>query len=90
MAKSKLEGLSAAEQRNVVMAFLFAQFDTPYWRGTAELTVNTRFDEDLSFSELDMAMLINDAQEEFGIIMPDTPCNEMRTFDDFIKVVIKS
>lgn len=87
MAKN-FKCLSADKQRSAVMSFLCAQFNTPYWNGTCNPTGTTRFDEDLGVSNLDMAMLINDAKEEFGVSLFDEDVNEIRTLNDFVEKII--
>lgn len=85
MAKKKY--LSETEQHAVVMSFLRTLFTTPYW-GYRNLTKDTRFNEDLEVSDLDVVMLIHDAKEEFGVSLSDDDIGEIRTFDDFAKKII--
>lgn len=85
MKEANFKCSSPNKQYETIMDFLLSQFDTPYWRKNGKLTKTTRFDEDLGISNLDMAMLVQDADDVFGVFLSDNDIDEIKTFDDFAK-----
>ena len=72
-----------SEAANKILKIVSDQYDTPL----NQLTLETRFKEDLSGDSLDLVELTMDVEDEFNICLSDEVVERCKTIKDVVEAV---
>lgn len=75
--------MNTQELQEKIIAFLKEHMETEL----EKIDENSQLIADLGFSSLDVMVIVNDAEDEFGIVIDDEEMKKITTVGDVFKIV---